>query len=104
LNFNASDDRLNGPSLIIISEGLWQRRFNGESTIVGRPVPLNGSSFTVIGVMPRAFENVLSPKAAVWTLLQYDSSLPSFESREWGRPLRMLARLKPGVNAEQARA
>ena len=82
LNFNSSDDRLNGPNLIIISEGLWQRRFNGEGTIVGRQVTLNGSSFTVIGVMPRAFENVLSPKAEVWTLLQYDASLPSFESNE----------------------
>ena len=104
LNFSSSDDRPNGPSLVIISEGLWRRRFNSESAIVGRQVTLNGSSFTVIGVMPRAFENVLSPKAEVWTLLQYDHSLPSFQSREWGRHLRMLARLKPGVNAEQARA
>ena len=104
LNFNSADDRLNGPNLVIISEGLWQRRFNGESAIVGRQVTLNGNSFTVIGVMPRAFENVLSPKAEVWTLLQYDSSLPSFEGREWGRHLRMIGRLKPGVGTEQARS
>jgi putative ABC transport system permease protein len=104
LNFNSSDDQPNGPNVIIISEGLWRRRFNGESAIVGRQTTLNGSSFTVIGVMPRAFENVLSPKAEVWTLLQYDASLPTFESREWGRHLRMIARLKPGVSADQARA
>ncbi len=103
-NFNASDDRLNGPNLVIISDGLWQRRFNGESTIVGRQVTLNGSSFTVIGVMPRAFENVLSPKAEVWSLLQYDASLPSFEGREWGHHLRMVGRLKPGVGIDQARS
>ena len=102
LNFNSSDDRSNGPNSIIISESLWQRRFNGESAIVGRQVTLNGSSFTVIGVMPRAFENVLSPKAEVWTLLQYDTSLPSFESREWGRHLRMIGRLKPGVGTDQS--
>ena len=103
-NFNSSDDRLNGPNLVIISEGLWQRRFNGEGAIVGRQVTLNGSSFTVIGVMPRAFENVLSPKTEVWSLLQYDASLPSFEGREWGRHLRMVGRLKPGVHTEQARS
>src|ERR1044072_192534 len=104
LNFNSSDDRPNGPSVVIISEGLWRRRFNAESAIVGRQVTMNGSSFTVIGVMPRAFENVLSPKAEVWTLLQYDASLPTFQSREWGRHLRMVGRLKPGVGADQARA
>jgi len=102
-NFNSSDDRPNGSNVVIISESLWQRRFNGESGIVGRQVTLNGSSSTVIGVMPRAFENVLAPKAEVWTLLQYDASLPSLEGREWGRHLRMVGRLKPGVGADQAR-
>ena len=92
------------PDLVIISEGLWQRRFNGESAIVGRQVTLNGSNFTVIGVMPRAFENVLSPKVEVWSLLQYDASLPSFEGREWGHHLQMMGRLKPGVGTDQARS
>lgn len=104
VNFDSSDDRPNGPNLIIISESLWQRRFNGESAIVGRQVTLNGNSFTVIGVMPRAFENVLSPKAEVWTLLKYDASLPSLEGREWGRHLQMIGRLKPGVGTDQARS
>src|SRR5215813_2504088 len=104
LNFNSADDRVNGPNVIIISERLWQRRFNGESAIVGRQVTLDGGSFTVIGVMPRAFENVLSPRAEVWALLQYDSSLPSFDGREWGRHLRMIGRLKPGIGTDQARS
>lgn len=104
LNFNSSDDRPNGSNVLIISEGFWRRRFNAESAIVGRQVTLNDTSFTVIGVMPRAFENVIGPKVEVWTLLQYDASLPTFQSREWGRHLRMIGRLKPGVDAEQARA
>ncbi len=103
-NFNSSDDRINGPNEVIISEGLWQRRFNGESAIVGRQVTLNGSSFTVIGVMPRAFENVLAPKAEVWSLLKYDASLPSLEGREWGRHLKMIGRLQQGVGTDQARS
>jgi len=104
LNFNPSDDRVNGPNLVIISDSLWQRRFNGESAIIGRQVTLNGGGFTVIGVMPRAFENVLAPKVEVWSLLQYDDSLPSFEGREWGHHLRMLGRMKPGVGTDQARS
>jgi putative ABC transport system permease protein len=103
-NFNSSDDRLNGPNLAIISESLWQRRFNGESAIVGRQVTLDGNNYTVTGVMPRAFENVMSPKVEIWALLQYDASLPSFESREWGHHLKMVGRLKPGVGIAEARS
>lgn len=104
LNLNSSDDRPKGPNLVIISEGLWQRRFSGEGAIVGRQITLDGNSFTVTGVMPRAFENVLSPKVEVWSLLQYDASLPSLQGREWGHHLRMVGRLKPGVGADQARS
>jgi putative ABC transport system permease protein len=103
-NFNPADDQPNGPNVVIISESLWQRRFNGESGIIGRQVTLNGSSFTVIGVMPRAFENVLSPKAEVWSLLKYDASLPSLQGREWGRHLKMIGRLQPGLGTDQARS
>ena len=104
LNFNPADDRINGTNVVIISEGLWQRRFNGASAIVGQQVTLNGSNFTVIGVMPRAFENVLAPKVEVWSLLQYDASLPSFEGREWGHHLAMVGRLRTGVETDQAKA
>jgi predicted permease len=103
-NFNSSDDQPNGPNSIIISESLWQRRFNGESGILGRQATLNGTNFTVIGVMPRAFENVLSPKVEVWTLLKFDPSLPSLQGREWGRQLKMIGRLRPGVGIDQARS
>src|SRR5262249_830845 len=52
--------------------------------------------------MPSAFENVLSPSAEVWTLLQYDPSLP-LQGREWGHHLRMVGRLPRGVGMDQAR-
>jgi putative ABC transport system permease protein len=103
VDFNSSDDRPNGSNVVIISDGLWQRRFQGEGAIVGRKVTLNDASFTVIGVMPRAFENVLAPKAEIWSLLQYDSSVSSFETREWGHHLRIVGRLRPGVETDQAR-
>jgi putative ABC transport system permease protein len=100
-DFDLSDDSPNGSQVAILSDGLWRRRFGGDATIIGRQVTLDDASFTVIGVMPNAFENVLSPSAEVWTLLQYDPSLP-LQGREWGHHLRMVGRLRPGVGMDQA--
>jgi putative ABC transport system permease protein len=102
-SFDPVDDRLNGPRVTIISDSLWRRRFNSDPTIIGRQVKLDDNLVTVIGVMPRAFENVPAPTAELWTLLQYDATLPSFNGREWGHHLRMIGRLRPGVSLDQAR-
>ena len=100
-DFQVSEDQFNGPKVVILSNGLWQRRFGGDGTIVGRQVTLNDNSYTVIGVMPRTLENVLAPAAELWSPLQYDTSLPP-EGREWGHHLRMVGRLRPAVGADQA--
>ncbi|HET9983747.1 MAG TPA: ABC transporter permease [Longimicrobiales bacterium] len=100
--FQASDDRVNGPNVVILSDALWRRRFGGDRAIVGRQVRLDDESFTVVGVMPRAFENVPSAEAQLWAPLQYDASLP-FDGREWGHHLRMVGRLRPGVGRDEAR-
>jgi len=101
--FNSADDRLNGPRVAILGDSLWRRRFNGDPAIIGQQVKLDDNLFTVIGVMPRAFENVSAPTAELWTLLQYDATLPSFNGREWGHHLRLMGRLRPGVSLDQAR-
>jgi putative ABC transport system permease protein len=101
-DFQESDDQLNGPAVVIISDGLWRRRFNEDAAIVGQQVTLDSKLYTVIGVMPRAFENVLAPASELWTPLQYDTSLLP-DSREWGHHLRMLGRLRSGVGTDQAR-
>jgi predicted permease len=103
-DFDSSDDRPGGAKVAIITDSLWRRRFSADPAIVGRQITLDDASYTVIGVMPVAFENVLAPSADVWTLLQYDSSLPSFQSREWGHHLRLAGRLRPGVGMDQASA
>jgi predicted permease len=100
-DFDPTDDRLNGPNVAIISDALWRRRFNSDSAIIGRAVTLDDKLYTVIGVMPGGFENVLAPSAEVWSLLQYDTSLPP-QSREWGQHLRLIGRMRPGVGKEQA--
>ena len=101
--FDASDDRRGGPDVVVLSHGLWRRRFGGDSTIIDRYVALDGATFRVLGVMPREFENVPPHPAQVWSLLQYDASLPSFDGREWGHHLNMVGRLRTGVDADVAR-
>jgi putative ABC transport system permease protein len=97
-DFQASDDQLNGPDVAVISDGLWRRRFGGDSAIVGRQVTLDDKLYTVIGVTPSGFENVLAPSADLWAPLQYDLSLGT----AWGHHLRTVGRLRPGVSLEQA--
>ena len=100
-DFNASDDRFRGPNTVILSDAVWRRDFAADSSIVGQPMRLDGELYTVIGVMPRAFENVLAPAAELWAPLQYNPSLPP-DGREWGHHLRMVGRLQGGVTRAQA--
>ena len=100
-DFEAADDQHNGPRVALLSDTLWRRRFGNDPAIVGRSVTLDGDLYTVIGVMPAGFENVLAPTAELWAPLQYDPSLPP-DSREWGHHLRMVGRLRPGVTRARA--
>jgi putative ABC transport system permease protein len=99
--FVASDDQPNGPREVILSDGLWRRRFGGDRGIVGRAVLLDGMPYAVLGVMPASFDNVLVPDAEAWTPLQYATSFGP-DSREWGHHLKMIGRLRPGLTAADA--
>jgi putative ABC transport system permease protein len=99
--FDDRDDRPNGSKVAILSDKLWRRRFGADPGILGRLISLDDDNYTVVGVMPNSFENVLAPSADVWTLLQYDPSLPTFESREWGHHLRMIGRLRSGIGRDE---
>jgi putative ABC transport system permease protein len=100
-NFEAANDRFNGPNVVILSDSLWRRRFAADPGIVGRSIKLGDALYTVLGVMPSSFENVLASSAQLWAPLQYDPSLPA-DGREWGHHLTMIGRLQPGVGMRQA--
>jgi putative ABC transport system permease protein len=106
-DFQASDDLMHGPNVVILSYGLWQSQFGSDPALIGRQVKLgetSGTGFsrsdmcTVIGVAPRNFDNVLSPQAELWAPLQIDIS----QGRAWGHWLDMIGRLRPGATATQA--
>ena len=95
------------PPVAVLSYGLWQRRFGGQSDVIGKPILLNGVNRTIVGVMPRNFQFHIKQRsgtgrpAEVWTTLPMPSG--SIES-DRGRFLSVVARLKDGVTPEQAAA
>lgn len=103
-DFRDSEDVFNGPRVVIISDGLWRSRFHGDPAILGRPVKLDGDNFTIVGVMPSRFEDVLAPDAEIWTLAQYDGRriTSDMSGWAWGNHLRIVGRVRPGVTAGAA--
>ena len=104
-DFLPSDDIYQSAPVAILSYGLWQRRFGSDRSIVGGQITLDGSAYTVIGIMPRGFENVLDPAAEIWSPeSQYNpASIKDTNTGEWGNHLSIVARLRPGVTFAQAK-
>jgi putative ABC transport system permease protein len=94
--FTAEEDAPGKDHVALIGDGLWRRRFGANPQIVGRNVQLNGEPYTIIGVMPPNF--FPSPSIEVWAPLD----LSKYDRRHGF--LQGVARLKPNVTIEQARA
>lgn len=95
--FSADEDRPGGGSVVVLSDAIWKRRFGADPSVIGSMITLDGTSASVIGVMPGSFENVLDPAAELWSPLQYDMS----QGRAWGHHLLTVARLQQGVSFAQ---
>src|SRR6185437_16677406 len=93
-DFTAADDQQGGPNVVILSEGLLDRRFGGDRAIIGRTMLLDGDPYTVIGVMPHGFANVIAPNAALWSPMR-ERSTADLNSRAWGHHYEMIGRLRP---------
>jgi predicted permease len=100
--FTTNDDAPSGPRVVILSDRLARRRFGGAQTVLGRTIDLDGDPYTVIGVMPAGFLNVIAPSADVWTPLRERPS-GDFTTRMWGHHYTMIARLAPTATVESAR-
>src|ERR1700694_2153607 len=104
--FLPEEDRPDRRYQIILSHGLWIRRFGGDSAIIGRVIRLNEKSYTVVGVLPPDFHTLEIPGSGgspeMFTPLGYDLSQP-FACRDC-QHLHFIARMKPGLPAGQAHA
>src|SRR5437899_3195599 len=101
-SFIPSEDQPRGPRGVILTYGLWQRRFGGDRGVLGRAVTLDGETYTVIWVMPSGFlfPNQIKVDALVPQRLDVAEQL----SRKSMRLLKSMGRLKRGVGPAQARA
>jgi putative ABC transport system permease protein len=97
--FSEEEDKPNADRVAVISYGLWQRRFNGDRAIVGRPIRLGGDSYTVIGVMPAGFQFPVINNAEIWRAIS-----PTFtpNCQRGCYTVRVIARLKPDVTLDRA--
>jgi len=95
--FTADEDRPQGGRVVVLSHGLWQRRFHGDPNLAGKTISLGNEPYLVAGVLARDFRP--DPAADVWLPLQAD-----FENAGQAHYLRIAARLRPGVSWEQANA
>ncbi|HEY6229658.1 MAG TPA: ABC transporter permease [Pyrinomonadaceae bacterium] len=92
--------------VVILSQQLFQQRFNSDPNIVGQPMTLDGKVFTIVGVMPRAFQfPVQNDPVELWTTVAVDREGEDPITNERGAHyMNVIARLKPGVTKTQAQA
>jgi len=98
--FVPEDDRVGANRVVMLSDGLWQRRFSSDRSIIGRTLTLNGEEYTVAGVMPERFE-FPSHDDQLWVPFAFTSEQAENRGRHF---LEVVARINQGVTLEQARA
>src|SRR5207245_5396758 len=100
--FVAGDDEPGREHVAILGYGLWQTHFASDPSVVGRPVRLNGDTYTIVGVMPASFK-LMRFQSQVWTPLAFDSKSLGPAGRK-SRSFYVFGRLKPEATERRARA
>ena len=102
-NFVEQESIWNGAPAVILTHGLWERRFGGDRAIIGRSITLNDKATTVVGVLPASFDfsTLFVPGSRVDMIVPFPITP---ETDRWGNTLAVLGRLKPGVSIQQAQA
>jgi putative ABC transport system permease protein len=84
-------------AVVLLSQGLWQRRFGGAGDVLGKTITLNGQSHEIIGVMPPTLQ--VPAEAVLWKPLAPTEGARNARGGFW---LPVIGRLKPGISVEQA--
>lgn len=103
--FSRQDDRPGAQPVALISEGLWKRKFGSAPNAVGRSLVLDGTSHTIVGIIPSRFRLRMENfrEAEVYTPIG-QWTYKWFWDRATAQGMDAIARLKPGVTLQQARA
>jgi len=101
-SFTAAEDAPNAPRTALISYALWQARYGGSPAVLDRTVSLDGLPVRIVGVLPRDFETPTLARADLLVPQRLDDAV--LARAVTGRPLRVIARLRPGASAAQAQA
>ena len=99
--FVPEEEQLGQDTVLVLSHGLWQRRFASDPEIVGRAINANGRTYTVIGIAPPGFRDPWVPDAEMWTPLAFTEQQLTQRGNHF---LSVVARIKPSLTLEQARA
>ena len=97
---SGEDDRIGAAPVAVISHDLWRRRFGGDSAILGQPLPIWTSVYTIVGVMPGDLDLPAGAEAWVTT----SAIRPELVTQEDYGSLDLVGRLRPGYTAADAKA
>jgi predicted permease len=100
--FHSEDDRVGAAPVVILGGGFWKRRFGSSLEIVGKQIALNGTSYTIVGVIPASFTFYGHDRDVYTPIGQWNDT--SFRDRRVDLSSRGIGRLKPGVTLSQATA
>ena len=99
--FSAEEGTPGADRVAVLSRAFWERHFGGSPGVIGRTIQLDAQPYTVIGVMPAAFDFPPSANIDIWTPLSFDPNDAHGRSRK-ARSLNVVGRLADGVGQEQA--
>jgi putative ABC transport system permease protein len=95
--FTMQEDAPHGGNVVILSYGLWQRKFGGNPKMVGQSISLGNEPYTIVGVLGRDFRS--DPEADIWVPFQFEPN-----STNQGHYFLAAGMLRPGVTLDQANA
>ena len=103
-DFTAAEDNPNRRLVVILSDGLWRRRFNADPAVVGRTIRMNDNDYQVAGVLPPTFEPLIEEhdyqRADIWSPLGYEVGVG--DSCRSCQHLRAIGRMKAGISVASA--
>ena len=98
--FTAGEDLPGGERVVVISQRLWERRFDSDAGILGKTISLSGDAHVIVGIVSASFDfEEFGPAPEVWTAFQFDPN-----TADQGHYFQAAGRLKPDVTLAQARA